>query len=176
MKKFDPSKPLAVVTVDGQGVAISTPREPVADVRTDSERILAAQSDWMETTRNCNRVGEFGFAYPPAFYEDFAGAGTSAWMFEMVTWLLYALHSQQYAYIWLNSAGNYLRREGVWVNGEQRVPIEKLKSVLSTHIKNLGLSEPVVWEHFSKPMGLEGSIRWNALTFDQQIEKLKGGA
>lgn len=163
---FDPHKRADIfVVTEGSTDRHRTAKEsPVAkrshfattEAVSDANRIALAKARAMQRSKDTNPVGgEYGFDYPPSYYEDgAAGPETSSYAVHHLLFGLYLLADPKFTRISLNfeSNGNYDKRTGILhFNGEPDISIQEVKAAYVARIAELGLSEVLIEEFMAEP-------------------------
>lgn len=146
------------------------PVTPAAS-RTDQERIAEARAKAILWSKNSNPFGNH-----ESWWIDYAGENTSMWDAERWAMLAELLETQILKTFKYAMGNHYNTATGEYVS-KANVPfltLPALKSAVRERIKELGLSEPLIWEWFSVPhLNDDFGRQLDRESFEQRILRFK---
>jgi len=160
--------------------SVEVTREPQqyrdAKSKTDAARITSAKARAMHMCKDSNPVGgQYGFEYPPSYYEDFAGPNTSEYEFKHLLFILYFLHDPKFIKASLNYDGGYNSLTGVWIRGTSQISIQDLNVAVAERIAELGITEVLLLEYLAVPHGIAEYQHFGHLSFEKRMERFLRG-
>ena len=136
---------------DREPETVSKSRPVVAGL-SDADRIASAKCQIVERSKASNAPGNFyGFHYGPKHFQDSDGPETSMHHFELVVFLLQLLAAAP----------------------APHATLAEMKAKLEGRIRELGLSEPLIWEWLAEPLSPTDDRAFWQKSFDERIAQFK---